>query len=58
MKVLLVCPTYGRIPYLGRMVASFLSQNYDDKHLVIVNDDSNVELCCDIKNIIVININK
>lgn len=55
MKALVVCPTYGRIPYLGRMLASFLSQDYDDKELVIINDDKNVELCCDYKNVRVIN---
>lgn len=55
MKALAVCPTYGRIPYLGRMLASFLSQDYDDKELVIINDDKNIELCCDYKNVKVIN---
>jgi len=58
MKTLVVCPTYGRIPYLNRMVASFLSQTYDDKHLVIVNDDKNVELCCENKQVTCINLNK
>jgi glycosyltransferase involved in cell wall biosynthesis len=58
MKALVVCPTYGRIPYLGRMLASFLSQDYDDKHLVIINDDKNIELCCDYKNVTIININQ
>lgn len=58
MKTLVVCPTYGRIPYLNRMVASFLSQTYDDKHLVIINDDKNVEICCDNSQITCINLNK
>lgn len=58
MKTLAVCATYGRIPYLGRMLASFLRQEYDDKHLVIVNDDINVELCCARQNVTVINCRK
>jgi glycosyltransferase involved in cell wall biosynthesis len=58
MKVLLIVPTYGRIPFLNRMLASFLSQNYDDKELAIVNDDKNVELCCNSKNVICVNLNK
>jgi glycosyltransferase involved in cell wall biosynthesis len=58
MKALFICPTYGRIPFLGRMLAGFLRQTYDDKHLVIINDDKNVELCCDYDNVTCININK
>lgn len=57
MKTLIVCPTYGRIPYLNRVLASFLSQTYDDKHLVIVNDDKNVDLCCAHKQVTCINLN-
>ena len=58
MKTLFICPTYGRIPFLGRMLAGFLRQTYDDKHLVIINDDKNVELCCDYDEVTCININK
>lgn len=58
MKVLIITPTYGRIPFLNRLLASFLSQDYDDKELVIINDDRNVELCCDYKNVTCINMNK
>ena len=58
MKNLFICPTYGRIPFLGRMLAGFLRQTYDDKHLVIINDDKNIELCCDYDNVTCININK
>ena len=36
MKVLVVVPTYGRLPFLGRVVVSFLSQTYEDKELVII----------------------
>jgi glycosyltransferase involved in cell wall biosynthesis len=58
MKTLSVCATYGRIPYLGRMLSAFINQNYDVKHLVIVNDDKNVELCCNRKDVTVINCNQ
>lgn len=58
MNTLVVCPTYGRIPFLNRMFASFLSQTYDDKHLVIVNDDENVEICCDYDRVTCINLNR
>ena len=55
MRSIVVCATYGRIPYLRRVLASFLSQTHDDKHLVIVNDDKNVTLCCGYDNVTVIN---
>lgn len=57
-KVLVVTPTYGRLPFLGRLVASFLSQTYQDKELVIINDDVNVNISCDAPNVICINMNK
>ena len=58
MKVLAVCPTYGRIPFLNRMLATFLSQTYDDKHLIIINDDKNVDIVCNYDNVTCININR
>jgi glycosyltransferase involved in cell wall biosynthesis len=58
MKVLTICPTYGRLPYLGRFVASFLSQTHTNSDLVIINDDSNINVVCDIDRVTVININK
>lgn len=58
MKVLVVMPTYGRIPFLNRALASFLSQDYENKELVIINDDSNVQLKCNYSNVICINLNK
>jgi glycosyltransferase involved in cell wall biosynthesis len=58
MKVLVVVPTYGRLPFLGRVVASFLGQTYEDKELVIINDDVNVTISCDEPNVICINMNK
>lgn len=58
MKVLAVTPTFGRLPYLGRLLASFLSQTYDDKELVIVNDDCNITLSCSYKNVTCINLDR
>lgn len=58
MKVLAIMPTYGRLPFLGRAVASFLSQTHDDKELVIINDDPNVTINCSEKNVYCINLNK
>lgn len=55
MKALVVCPTYGRPHLLGRILASFLEQTYEDKHLVIINDDHNFTLCCDYKDVSIIN---
>ena len=54
MKTLIIMPTYGRIPFLNRALASFLKQNYDDKTLVIINDDNNIELKCNYKNVVCI----
>jgi len=58
MKTLTIIPTYGRLPFLGRALTSFLSQNYDDKELVIVNDDKNITLVCEHPNVTVINMSK
>ena len=58
MKTLTITPTYARLPFLGRALASFLSQTYDDKELVIVNDDKNVEIVCEHPGVTVINMNK
>lgn len=52
---LAVCATYGRLPYLGKMLSSFIHQTYDEKHLLIINDDKNIQLCCNRKDVSVIN---
>lgn len=57
-KIVVACPTYGRIPFLRRMLASFLRQTYTNKHLVIVNDDKNVTLKCSYPNVSVINMDE
>lgn len=56
MKVLLITPTYGRLPFLGRLLASFLSQEYEDKELVIINDDKNIQLLCEFPGVTCINL--
>lgn len=58
MRALVVCATYGRIPYLGKMLSGFISQTYDDKHLLIINDDSNIQLCCELNDVTIINCNR
>jgi glycosyltransferase involved in cell wall biosynthesis len=58
VQTLVITPTYGRLPFLGRLLASFLSQTYDDKELVLVNDDKNITLVCEHPNVTVINMNK
>jgi len=58
MKALVICPTIGRVPYLNRMLSSFTNQTYDDKHLVVVNDDKHIQICCDRSDVTVINCNK
>lgn len=58
MNVLTVCSTYGRLPFLGRVVASFLDQTYGNKELLFINDDANVSLTCGIDGVHIINLNK
>jgi len=58
MRVLSICPTYGRLPFLGRMVASFLMQTHTDSDLVIINDDPHVNVVFEHERVTVININK
>lgn len=58
MRVLVVCPTYGRLHYLGRMLAGFLSQTHPNKELVLVNDNKNVTLQCNYSNVHCINLDK
>ena len=57
MKVLVVCPTYGRLHYLGRVLAGFLSQTHADKELVFINDNKNITLQCNYSNVHCINLN-
>lgn len=58
IKALVVAPTYGRIPLLNRLLASFLRQSYSNKHMVIVNDDPNVTLHCDYNNVTIVNLSE
>lgn len=58
MKVLVICPTYGRVHLLNRVTASFLSQTYTNSDMVIINDDPHVKISCDNDRIITVNIDK
>lgn len=58
MKVVVSCSTYGRLPFLPRMLASFLSQTHEDKHLVIINDEGEVKIRCEYPNVTCINLNE
>jgi|TARA_R100001079_G_scaffold106947_1_gene75507 glycosyltransferase involved in cell wall biosynthesis len=42
-KVLVAVPTYGRPSYLPRLIASFKKINYNNKKLLIINDDNRVK---------------
>ena len=42
-KVLIAVPTYGRPDYLPRLLASFKELNYDNKKLLIINDDKRIK---------------
>ena len=42
-KVLIAVPTYGRPSYLPRLIASFKKINYNNKKLLIINDDERVK---------------
>jgi glycosyltransferase involved in cell wall biosynthesis len=58
MKVLTICPTYGRPQFLGRVVASFLMQTHTDSDLVIINDDPHVNIVFKHNRVTVVNLNK
>jgi glycosyltransferase involved in cell wall biosynthesis len=58
MRVLTICPTYGRPQFLGRVVASFLMQTHTDSDLVIINDDPHVNIIFKHDRVTVLNINK
>jgi glycosyltransferase involved in cell wall biosynthesis len=58
MKVLVVCPTYGRLHYLGRVLAGFLSQTHHEKEIVFINDNKNVTIQCNYSNVHCINLDK
>jgi len=42
-KVLIAVPTYGRPDYLPRLLASFKELNYNNKKLLIINDDKRIK---------------
>lgn len=57
-SIAVIVPTYGRLQYLPRVLASFLSQEYCNKELIIVNDEPGVHLECNYDNVSVINLTK
>lgn len=60
MKVSCLCPTYNRVPtrqyLLEEAIESFVRQDYPDKELLILNDNSQQILTCAAPNVIIINV--
>ncbi len=56
MRVSVVTPTFNREKFLPRLLASFLLQTWNNKELLILNDDRNVFLSCDYDNVVIYNI--
>lgn len=53
-----LCCTYGRPVLLGEAVKCFLDQDYNNKELIILNDQEGVNIKCDYNNVKVYNIPK
>lgn len=53
-----ITPTYGRFAYLCEMVWCWINQSYPNKELIIVNDQANLRITCDIPNVKVFNFNE
>lgn len=53
-----ITPTYGRFPYLCEMVWCWANQTYQNKELIIVNDQANLKITCDIPGVKVFNFNE
>jgi len=58
MRALIVVPTYDRVEYLGRVVQSFIEQTYDEVELLIINDQKNLSIECDVPNVRIMNISE
>jgi len=43
-KVVCLCCTYGRVILLGEAIKCFIDQDYDNKELIVLNDQEGVEL--------------
>jgi hypothetical protein len=56
-KVTCICPTFGRTEDLKEAVFHFLSQNYANKELLVLNDNPNVHYIIPYDNVIVVNMN-
>lgn len=55
-QVICVTPTYGRVHLLQEMLWCWVNQSYGDKSLLIVNDQPNLTIECDIPCVTVINV--
>lgn len=59
-KVSCLCPTFGRFPQFGRLLAEavwcFLQQDYPNKELVILNDCAPQRIVCNAPGVVVINL--
>jgi len=54
-RVSCIMPTYGRPDYVSESIAMFLSQDYPNKELIVLNDCPGQTFQCDCKDVIVIN---
>lgn len=54
-KAIAVCCTYGRPHLLNEVVKCFIDQDYENKELIILNDQKEVNYVTDLKNISIIN---
>lgn len=53
-----ITPTYGRFPLLCEMVWCWINQTYPNKELIIVNDQKNLTITCDVPGVKVFNFNE
>lgn len=50
-----ITPTYGRFPYLCEMMQCWINQSYQNKELIIVNDQKNLVITTNIPNVKIFN---
>jgi glycosyltransferase involved in cell wall biosynthesis len=51
-----ITPTYGRFDLLNDMLWCWTTQTYENKELIIVNDQENLTIVCHVPNVKIINI--
>ena len=54
-KAVALCCTYGRPHLLDEVVKCFIDQDYENKELIILNDQKEVHYVTDLQNISIIN---